>query len=166
MPTPDSSPTLAAILPPVRRVVLRVRAQRAVNALVACALFSVGGTGLGLGLLKAHVIPAAGAELWLVGLGLFPLVGAIVAALFPVGRLRAASLLDQSHELNSRITSALEFGRLPAEERTDFMTAAMEDARAHVSHLSAARAFPFRIPPLIVPTILLGQLVVLIAFLE
>lgn len=83
--------------------------------------------------------------------------GFFVACLVPVGgaahgwlQRRAphagALALDRHHRSADRITSALEFSKLPLAERSPFMHAAIADALAAVERPSPSAAVPLRLP--------------------
>lgn len=54
--------------------------------------------------------------------------------------------LDRSHGLSDRLTSAIEFARLPLSERTPLVEMAIEDAVRHTEKLSPRSAHPIRVP--------------------
>ena len=83
--------------------------------------------------------------------------GFFVACLVPVGGVAhgwlqrraphaGALALDRHHQTADRITSALEFSKLPLAERSPFMLAAISDALAAVERPSPAAAVPLRVP--------------------
>ena len=83
--------------------------------------------------------------------------GFFVACLVPAGGVvygwlqrraphAGALALDRHHRSADRITSALEFSKLPLAERSPFMHAAIADALAAVERPSPAAAVPLRLP--------------------
>ncbi|MFO0646667.1 MAG: hypothetical protein U0326_10545 [Polyangiales bacterium] len=116
----------------IDRMRRRMRALRALRGFVdlsvwGLALATLTLLGARLGILSAH-------RAW-VGLGLsaaLPFVGAAVAAARRIPTLLAAQLLDAHYGLHDRLSSALEFRAQPAESRTPWMEAAIEDAVTQV----------------------------------
>lgn len=74
--------------------------------------------------------------------------------------------LDASHGLHDRITSALTFAELPADQRTPLMDAAIEDAVASGQTLSTRKAAPIKLPVDLGVAAVLGMLVVGLASLQ
>ena len=84
------------------------------------------------------------------------LLGAVPALVFLVGVGRVlfarrpswlgSIALDQFHGFHDRVTSALTFSQVPAEERTPLMQAAIEDGAALGGRLDPRRAVPIAIP--------------------
>ena len=168
-PVSDSTTTtLARIRRAAGAVELRMRLARSLAVLPYAAA-----TGLcvAAGILAFHKVnPARLTEplAWRLlaataALSLLPLIVAAARKLAP----RAGSVaLDRSHGLSDRLTSALEFEKLPAAERSPLMEMAIEDACARAVALSPGKAHPLRPPAellAIVPA--LGALVV-VALLE
>ncbi len=149
---------------PIRRTSLRIRLQRAMNAGALLALAGLGLAALVLALLKLDWLPEPEAAPWLWAAGALPVAGIVIGAARPLGRLMAAKLLDRAHGLHDRVTNAVSFSGLDA--RTPFMDAAIEDARAHSSGLSAKRAMPLKVPFDVLPAFGLGVGVALLAMLE
>jgi hypothetical protein len=58
-----------------------------------------------------------------------------------------ARALDRFHDLHDRLASALAFAELPADERTPFMAAAIEDAVRLSTSARPRAAVPIRLPP-------------------
>lgn len=94
--------------------------------------------------------PAASTERTVVWLGLIPLAlfagGVLESWLRRQPRHRGAILLDRAHGLHDRVTNALTFAALPARERTPLMDAAIDDALATATDVTARRGAPLRIP--------------------
>ena len=157
---------LTPIRRPARAVAWRIRLQRAMNAGAVLSLAGLGAAGIVVALLKVGVLPSSEALPWLLGCGALPLLGALVGAARPVGRLVPAQRLDRAHGLRSRIASALEFAELPDTERTPFMEAAIEDAVRHAAKLDPRTASPLRVPRDLVPAIGLALGVAALALLE
>lgn len=125
-----------------------MRLSRALDVLVYAATASL---TVAAGALAFHKIaPTRLDEAWVlrllalaVALLVVPLVVAAARRLPP----RAGSVaLDRSHGLSDRLTSALEFARLPPGERTPLVEMAIDDAVAHAKSLSPRRAHPLRPP--------------------
>ncbi len=129
----------------VRAVSRRIRAQRAVEGAMRLALAAlIVATSVLLGL-KTGVLGGS-AWLWLPWVAALPIVGVMVGALRPVPPLVAARLLDRTHDLRDRISSALWFAQLPAERRTPFAEACMADAAVHAANVNPERAAALRLP--------------------
>src|SRR5688572_20026053 len=82
----------------------------------------------------------------------------VVAWLARLPRRAGAVALDRSHGLSDRLSSALAFAELPAEERTPFMTLAMEDGVKHAEAVNPKLAVPMILPDeliAVVPLILI-----------
>src|SRR5690606_1129373 len=113
-----SMPSVIHLLRAVAAVRRRLRLQRALEwgttAVVLAAALAAGAVAAakvgGISTPEAWVALAACAAL--------PLLAALTAALLPVSSLAAAQLLDRTHDLRSRVASALEFEAVPlAEDR-------------------------------------------------
>ena len=98
------------------------------------------------------------------GAAALPVLGLLIGALRPVGRLLPAKLLDRAHGLHDRVSNAVAFSA--ESTRTPFMDAAIEDAKAHAKGLSARRAMPLRLPRDLLATLGLGAGVALLALVE
>ncbi|MCC6749805.1 MAG: hypothetical protein IT371_19220 [Deltaproteobacteria bacterium] len=128
----------------VRAVQRRLRVQRSLEAAITATLASLLGAAVLLFLLKAgllgprHLLPALGV------LAALPLLAALGAALRRIPPLHAAQLVDRTHALHDRLSTAFEFSS--AAERTDFMRAQVEEAVTHLAHVRVARAAPWRWP--------------------
>lgn len=149
---------------PIRRTALRARAQRAMSAGALALLAGLGLAGVVVALMKTDALGEADARGWLYACAALPVLGLLAGALRPLPRLLAAKLLDRAHGLHDRVTNAAAFADLP--ERTAFMEAAIEDARARARSLDPRRAMPLRVPFDVVPALGLGIGVTLLAFLE
>lgn len=130
----------------IRSVSRRVRMKRALDA--GSIGITVGwGVAIGVILLSRWgVVDAAWEKPTLIGTFLFGGLFALAAFLRPTSRLAAAHFLDRSHDLRSRIASAVEFDALRADERSSFMQAAIDDAERASTSLDPRRAFPLRKP--------------------
>ncbi|HZS37902.1 MAG TPA: hypothetical protein VFF06_13790 [Polyangia bacterium] len=134
----------ASVLPPLRRIRRRMRAQAALDgaaraavpaaslALIAVYLWRLGVLG-STGLLRA-ALAGAGAIA----------AGALWGALGRISFARAAKRADVSHALDDRLGSALAF--LDERAPTPFMLAAIDDAARHASRVVPKRAAPFLRP--------------------
>ncbi len=149
---------------PIRRTALRARAQRAMSAGALALLAGLGLAGVVVALMKTEALGEADARGWLYACAALPVLGLLAGALRPLPRLLAAKLLDRAHGLSDRVTNAAAFADLP--ERTAFMEAAIEDARARARSLDPRRAMPLRVPFDVMPALGLGIGVALLAFLE
>ena len=63
----------------------------------------------------------------------------LVAALWPLPPNVGTLLLDKTHNLDGRLTNALEFAAIPAKERTPLMQAAIDEACSYVAERPRAR---------------------------
>jgi len=114
--------------------------------------------------------PGSEVEQSLVLLGLVPVLvfvaGVLQAWLHARPRHLGALALDRHHGLFDRITSALSFREIPANQRSALMALAIDDAIEHAKRLAPRAAAPLHVPrELPVVAMLLGALVV-IALLE
>ena len=99
--------------------------------------------------IKVGQLPPEHQEPWLWGaipVVLAWLVAVAHAWLRPLPAHGGAMALDRYHDLKDRITNALSFAALPAEQRTPLMEAAIRDAERSVGQLRPSRAAPLRIP--------------------
>ncbi len=151
---------------PIARTSLRIRLQRAMNAGAMLTVAGLGVAGLVIALMKMGELGEARALPWLWVAGALPVIGIIVGAARPLSRLLPPQLLDRAHGLHDRVTNAVSFAAMSERERTRFMDAAIEDARAHASGLSAKRAMPLKVPFDVVPAFGLGVGVAFLAMLE
>jgi len=150
----------------VRATALRIRLQRGLSAAVILALAGLGLAAFVVALLKTDALADAQAIPWLAAAAALPLLGLVVGLARPVRPLLPAKLLDRAHGLDDRVTNAASFAALPRDERTPFMDAAIDDARAHASALRPNRAMPLRVPEGVVPMLGLGIGVAVLAFVE
>ena len=150
----------------VRATALRIRLQRGMSAAVILALAGLGLAAFVVALLKTGALGEARAIPWLAAAAALPILGAIVGLARPVRPLLPAKLLDRAHGLDDRVTNAASFAALPSDERTPFMDAAIDDARARASALHPKRAMPLGAPAGVVPMLGLGAGVALLAALE
>src|SRR5690606_38496970 len=103
-----------------RAVELRMRLSRALDVLVYAALAAITIAAGSLGLHKAapHRLGEAGVVRLLVVAAVVLVVPLLVAAARRLPPRAGSVALDRSHGLSDRLTSALEFARLPAADRT------------------------------------------------
>ncbi|MCS6899466.1 MAG: hypothetical protein RMJ98_07055 [Myxococcales bacterium] len=147
-------PTLPLLLPlarAARRTEIRLRTNEALR------WFSVGLiptlTALGGWLTHAKLTHSTTslASMTLLGAaaaGAIATAGAVLWAYLRRYPEQAGSIrLDVSHQLHDRITSALSFAKLPSEQRTPLMEAAIEDAAETCKNLSPKKAAPIHFPP-------------------
>ena len=73
-------------------------------------------------------------------------------------------ILDLSHGLADRLSSALSFGELPAAERTPFMVLAMDDAVAHADGVDPKKAVPMEKPLAMKSFVAFGHRYILYAY--
>lgn len=154
-------PELLRALAAVRR---RVRTQRALDAGVLFLVVGLAVAAVVLTLAKTGVLEDADALRWLYGAAAIPVVGLLLGLLRPVAKLLPAQLLDRSHDLRSRIANALELASEP--ERTPFMEAAIDDARAKATQVVPKRAMPLRAPRDLGGALILAVAVGILVMLE
>jgi hypothetical protein len=132
---------LQAIKRPVRSVQRRLSAQRLlrVASLSAGAMAAV--AALGLLALKLAMLPVGLFAPLLLTCAALPLLCAAVAWAWPTSQLGAARRLDDTNQLQSRLSSALEFAQVA--EPSDFMLAAISDAARVAPTARPALAAPF-----------------------
>jgi hypothetical protein len=138
--------------------------QRALDAGSVGLVAGLGVAAVVLGLAKLGALSSADARLGLIVAGALPVLGVLVGVVRRVPSLLPAQLLDRSHALASRIANALELSAV--KDRTPFVDAAIEDAEAHATSLSPARAMPLRRPRDLGPATLLAVGVVGLSLLE
>ena len=154
----SGSLVLEAVERQAQRAERRLRTNRAlawagkslVAGLCAAAIFLV--------LRKTGLCSEGLGRLGLIASALQIVVVAAVAYTRPLPRRAGAVALDRFHHLADRLSSALSFVELGAEERTPFMQAAIDDAVAHASRVDPTKAVPMVAPmewPLIAVLLLL-----------
>jgi hypothetical protein len=149
-------------------VELRMRISRALRALppaLTLALAIAAGTLAVRKTLPDHLSEARARQILIASAALVIL--AVVIAL--VRRLppRAGTLaLDRHHDLHDRLTNALAFSALPAEQRTPLMEVAIDDACEHGAKLKPGKASPIRIPGDFGVSLVVAAGVVAVALLE
>lgn len=132
---------LAQVIGRTRR---RLKLQRALQAAASGGLvWALAATFL-VFLLKAHVFDLHRFWQLQAGAGTLLLLWALGNALVPISARRVAKRIDDSHGLDDRLNTALEF--LATEGRTDFMRAQIEDAVRHLARVEPRRAAPIRRP--------------------
>ena len=127
----------------------RLKLRRALTAGAAWLPLPLGYAALVLGAIKALPLSGAQAQPWLWG-GLVPaalvFAAAVRAAVSRRSPFEGALALDRHHGLEDRVANALAFSRLPAEERTPLMQAAIADAAERAGKLEPGRAARIAIP--------------------
>lgn len=128
----------------VRAVARRVRLARALRA--GATTFAPGVAGIAVALAAARLGWIADADLRVaVALGLLgPLGITLAAAARAMPALLPAEIVDRAYALHGRLTAALELG--DQIEASPLAALAVEDALAHATRVSPARAFPLRVP--------------------
>ncbi len=126
------------------RVAARLRLQRALEAMTTAGVIFLLGASLLVYLFKAQVLSAGGFRLWLAGLALIPLGAGLIAAGRHISAVHAARLIDDSHDLHDRTSTAHEFCR--TDEPTDWMRAQVQEALTHLPGVDLSRAAPYRVP--------------------
>jgi hypothetical protein len=105
--------------------------------------------------------------LWLGAVPVLLLLGALLRVWFrPRAREQGALALDRHHGLADRITNALAFLRVPAEQRSPLMQLAIADAAARVPALAPRAAAPIHFPRELGVVALLGAGLFVLANLE
>lgn len=138
--------TLSPIERPAHQAEQRLRLRRAIlwaakalaGGLVAVAVLLV--------LRKTGIVSEKVCRIGVALATLQVFVAASIAYARKLPRRAGAVALDRFHGLADRLSSALSFGELRAEERTPFMMAAIDDALEHVKGLSPAKAVPMQRP--------------------
>jgi hypothetical protein len=161
-----SSERLASIERPARSAERRIRLGRALDwgtsalciALVAAAVLLV--------LRKTGHVGEHATRIGISLAALETLVVGLIAYMRSLPVRVGAIALDRYHKLADRLSSALSFSELPARERTPFMDAAIDDARALASNLDPKRAAPLRAPRDTVAAMGLALATVAIALFE
>ncbi len=131
-----------------RAVELRMRLDGALQVLAYVATGALAAAAFVLGAHKIwpHRVPELLAVRLFVAVGVAAVVALLVAAARRLPPRAGSVALDRSHGLSDRLTSALEFTKLPAAERTPLMEMAIDDAVAHAARLSPKKAHPLRPP--------------------
>lgn len=88
---------------------------------------------------------------WSLVAALFPLAGLIWALAHKIDSDAVAMRIDEVNRLKARLTTAWCFLKLPAQERTPFMEAAIKDAQEHLQGVRVAEATPMRAPRDLLP---------------
>jgi hypothetical protein len=145
----DPTTALSRIGRAAGRVELRMRFARVLGVLTYCLLAVIAAVSAGLGVYK--IAPKLRPHPLEIAIAIFAvtLVSLIVLIVEMARRLppRAGSVaLDRSHGLADRLTSALEFAKKPASERSALESLAIDDAAEHAGRLVPARAFPLAFP--------------------
>lgn len=153
------------LLRAVRRVALRIRAQRALDAAATLAIAGLGIAAATLFAAKLGALADADARLTLALGAALPALAAIAGALRPVPALVAARLLDRAHETRGRLAAALELATQPDADAA-WVRAAIDDASAHARALRPAQALPLRAPRDLAPALALGACVGVLGALE
>lgn len=147
-----SAPALSPLTGCLRRVALRVRMQRCLDAL--CLAFPTGCTLASLHLILAKSAVALGLSLpafdlraGLLWLAAIPLAFATLALLSQrVAPEASARRIDISHQLADTLESALEFARKPADAQHPFERATIARALSLASDVDPRRAAPLHRP--------------------
>lgn len=128
----------------------RLRVNDAARRLAIALPFPL---GVGVVALACARLGLAGEARWLLFAGLALLVASavwVVARWWGRGQpTRGALRLDRHHGSADRVTNALFFSRLPAQERSALMNVAIRDALAAVPRPDARGAVPLRVPALL-----------------
>ncbi len=127
----------------------RLKLRRAFTAAAASLPLPIGYVALVLGAAKGLPLSGDQARPWLWGALLpaaFVLAAAVRAAWSRRSPLEGALALDRHHGLDDRVANALAFSRLPADEQTPLMQAAIADAAEQASKLEPGRAARIGIP--------------------
>ena len=139
-------PSLEKIESSARRAERRLRIRRAIvwgakglaAAMVVAAVLLV--------LRKIGVLPEKATRIGLVACVVQAVVVAALGFSQRLPRRAGAVALDRFHQLADRLSSALSFSELPAQERTPFMMAAIDDALEHAKRVDPKRAVPMERP--------------------
>ena len=104
---------------------------------------------LAIGALKWFALRDHTSKLLLIGFAVaacVPLLALAIAFWSRRSKHSGALALDRHHQSVDRITNALAFGTLPADQRTPFMDAAISDALVIAAQPSPRRAVPLELP--------------------
>jgi hypothetical protein len=150
-----------------RRTELRLRAAAALDALVSTLAVSLVAIALAITLAKVWPgFPREGVRDVVAGALLAIIATTILRLMRRLPPFAGALALDVHHGLSDRLTSALSFARLPDEQRTPLMNAAIEDAVRRADHLSPRKAVPFFWPRDLGAALALGAGVAFLAILQ
>jgi hypothetical protein len=144
-----------------------MRAAGALDALVSTLAVSLVAVAIALTLAKVWPgFPRQGVRDVVAAAGVAIVARALGRWLRRLPKFAGALTLDVHHGFSDRLTSALSFAGLPAEQRTPLMEAAIEDACQRTDHLSPRRAAPFFWPRDLVAAIGLAAGVAFLAILQ
>lgn len=124
----------------------RLRLARAVKVAAAALAIALVGAIVALALRKVGWLSERTTRIALGAIGGAWLVTAVTAYLLRLAPNAGSIVLDRYHGLSDRLSSALEFAKLPAADRTEFMDAAIADALAHAPRVEPKRAVPIDPP--------------------
>ena len=146
----DTRGTLGSIRRATRLVQLRMRLSRVLGItplVVPIALLLIAAT-LAVHKVYPEALPEAQALAIFYGVSGAALLSWLVALALPLPPNAGAVALDKAHQLDGRLTNAIEFADLPASKRSALMQAAIDEACAFVAErprkttLKAATAAP------------------------
>ena len=127
----------------------RLKLRRALTAFAVGLPLPLGYAAVVVGVAKLLPLSAAQARpwLWATALPLLLVAAAAARAASPRrGPLEGALALDRHHGLHDRVANALAFSKMPAEEQTPLMQAAIADAATHADKLEPRRAARIALP--------------------
>ncbi len=129
-----------------KRAERRIRLKRAlaVGSKALCGALAV--AIVDVGLRKTGILGERQALATFATAGVAVFVATAVAWALRLPNRAGARALDRFHELHDRLASALDFGDSPADVRTPFMNAAIDDAIAAAPRVDPRRAIPVGLP--------------------
>ncbi len=131
---------------PVRRAVLIVRVQRAVEGAVTGLLAAALVFLPLLVLAKLGWLPAATLSAGVAWLAVLPALGVALGATRRVDPLAMAAAIDRTNQLGDHFVNAWEIARIPDAERSAYMRVHLERCAGLADRARVAPAVPWRVP--------------------
>jgi len=139
----DNNNSIGQIQRLVERLAHRVRLQRVVNALTTALTLQVLMAALLVALATPGWIDLASRNLGLLATLAIPLITAVVAWIRPIDKISLAQVLDRTHDLHDRLSTAL---FLADKDRNDFEEAQIKDASNYINRVDVGMASPWKRP--------------------
>ncbi len=154
----DNNNSIGQIERLVERLARRVRLQRVVNALTTALTLQILMIALLVALATPGWIDVASRNMAMLATFAIPLITALVAWFRKVDKISLAQVLDRTHDLHDRLSTAL---FLADKDRNDFEEAQIRDASNFIKSVDVGLAAPWRRPAewvafLVAACILLG----------
>ncbi len=159
----DNNNSIGQIERLVDRLARRVRLQRVINALTTALTVQILMGALFIALATPGWIDEASRNLGLLATFAIPLITALVAWFRPVDKISLAQILDRTHDLHDRLSTAL---FLADKDRNDFEEAQIRDASNYIGRVDIGLASPWRRPAEWVAFVVAACILAGVAFLK